>query len=486
MGRRWATVAACVLLVAMTPAGPAQAGSAGATTTTTSVGPATTTPEVPGGPVEDPADTATYDPYFAEQWGLQAIHAPQAWTRSVGSGVRIGIVDTGADLQHEDLAAKIVAEVSCVGSAGLPAACSGSGQDDEGHGTHVAGITAAITGNGKGVASVAPGADLVIVRSLGADGSGNLADVNAGIEWAVNHGARVVNLSLESDGTALSLLPGESLSVGVDYAWSHGAIPVIAAGNSTPSLFGPTGYVGVNAVIVGATGRQNEVAWYSSPLTGAQWGLVAPGGDSRGPDGQASCAGALASGCIVSTGWFPGQHNQYAVDEGTSMATPAVSGVLALLLAQGLTPIGAIHRMLATVDKIPCGPSCAGLVDAAAAVGAPVSAAAITQTTAPPPTSPVVTAPVVPASTSPTTASPVFTTTTVAPAPDAPQRSSTAVPPPAGGRRRRSQEAAGVPSLAGRRTAHEVDPAAVALAVVLLAAVGVESIWLNRRRFGRS
>ena len=330
------------------------------------------------------------DPYFGEQWALRAIHAPAGWARSTGAGVRIGIVDTGVDLAHEDLAGKIVASTSCIESKGVEAACHGNGADDDGHGTDVAGIAAADTNNGKGVAGVAPGADLVVVKALGATGSGALDDVNAGIVWAVDHGARVVNLSLETDGASVAVTPGQSLAVGVDYAWHHGAIAVVAAGNATPSLFGPTGYAGVDAVIVGATGPSNEVAWYSSPLDGAKWGLVAPGGDSRNANGSASCAGALAAGCVVSTGWFPGQVNQYADDEGTSMATPQVSGVLALLLATGLTPTQAIARLLTTADKISCGASCHGLVDAGAALGAPGSAERMAGlVAAPAPTQPV-------------------------------------------------------------------------------------------------
>ena len=336
---------------------------------------------------------ASNDPYFADQWGLTAIHAPDAWTRSTGAGVRIGVVDTGIDLQHEDLAAKVVASTGCIGANDIQQACSGTAQDDQGHGTHVSGIAAAVTGNGKGIAGVAPQAQLVVVKALSANGSGNLNDVNAGIKWAVDHGARIVNLSLESDTSSVTSFPGQSLKVGIDYAWSHGAIPVIAAGNSTPSLFGQTGYDGIDAVIVGATGRNDEVAWYSSPLTSAKWGLVAPGGDVRDSEGRPSCAGSLGSGCVVSTGWFTGHANEYADDEGTSMAAPHVSGVLALLLSQGLTPTAAIQRMISTADRIPCGDSCHGRVNAAAAVGAVPAAGQTTTTTRAPSRTPVTTAP---------------------------------------------------------------------------------------------
>ena len=322
------------------------------------------------------AASSSNDPYFAEQWALTKINAPSAWSKSTGTGVRIGVIDTGIDLPHEDLAPKVAASTSCVGARGIPEACSGSAQDDQGHGTHVSGIAAAVTANNKGVAGVAPDAQLVVVKALGSNGSGALNDVNAGIKWAVNKGARVINLSLESDGSQVIVAPGQSLSDGVDYAYSHNAVVVIAAGNSTPSLFGAAGYANINAVIVGATGRNDEVAWYSSSLAGAKWGLVAPGGDARGPDGRASCAGALATDCIVSAGWFSGRVNQYADDEGTSMATPHVAGVLALIMAQNptLTAAAAVQKLLGSADAIPCGDGCRGRVNAAAAVGAAVPA----------------------------------------------------------------------------------------------------------------
>ena len=93
---------------------------------------------------------AADDPRQSEQWALAQIGAPAAWPSATGSGVRIGIVDSGVDLDHEDLAGQIVAHASCVGSAGDPARCAGPGEDLNGHGTHVAGIAAAVGGNGKG------------------------------------------------------------------------------------------------------------------------------------------------------------------------------------------------------------------------------------------------------------------------------------------------------------------------------------------------
>lgn len=316
------------------------------------------------------------DPLFPKQWGLTKIGAPPAWQVSDGAGVTIGIVDTGVDLAHEDLGVKIVGSTSCVGSGGDPRTCHGSGQDDNGHGTHVAGIAAAITGNGKGVASVAPGAKLLVAKALVNDprnaggATGGTDDVNAAIRWVVDHGARVVNLSLGGSFGLYTVL-GSPLSDGIEYAWSHNAVAVIAAGND--NLFGLTGsnnYASLDALVVGATDSADNVAPYSSPLGTAKWGLVAPGGAGGDP----SNAAVYVANNIVST-WYvasnPTAHDQYAALAGTSMATPHVTGTVALLLAQGMSPSRAVQRVLSSADPIPCGAGCHGRLDAAKAVGAP-------------------------------------------------------------------------------------------------------------------
>jgi serine protease len=312
------------------------------------------------------------DPFFPDQWNMTKVGAPAAWTKSTGAGVIIGVVDTGVDLQHQDLAGKVLATTDCVGSGGVEASCSGSGQDDNGHGTHVSGLAAADTNNALGVAGLAPGAKLVVAKALDSSGSGTFNDVNAGIEWAVDHGARVVNLSLGSDVPGLGGLVGGSLSTGVNYAWSHGAVAVIAAGNENFFGLGSSNYGGANAVIVGATGPNDEVAPYSSPLGNAKWALVAPGGDGADAEGNPVCAGAAQAACIVSTWWSAANPtSEYAYDQGTSMATPMVTAALALVLATGMSPTQAVDRLLGTADKaVSCGSDCAGRLDAAAAVGA--------------------------------------------------------------------------------------------------------------------
>src|SRR4051794_38378078 len=321
------------------------------------------------------------DPEFAagHQWALTQINAAAAWTRSTGAGVTIGVVDTGVDLGHEDLAAKVVASTNCSGSGGDPGKCTGTAQDDNGHGSHVTGIAAAVTGNGKGIAGVAPDARLVVAKALSGDGSGNVDDINAGIAWVVSHGAKIVNLSLGPELTVLNSVVSSGLEAGIEYAWKAGAIPVLASGNTNILGVGSANYGDIHAIVVGATGPDGTFASdYSSPTGNAQWALMAPGGDGFDDSGKA-CAGSSAPRCVLSTFWKKGNPSAYAYDEGTSMATPHVSGALALLLAQGLGQQAAVDRLLTSVDKsVSCGggsPTCHGRLDAGRAVGASAPAA---------------------------------------------------------------------------------------------------------------
>src|SRR5436190_6126028 len=212
------------------------------------------------------------DPVFEQglQWGLERIGAPGAWAKGTGEGITIAVVDSGADLGHEDLAPQLAGNVSCIGSSGNASSCHGSGQDDNGHGTHVAGIALAATDNGRGVAGVAPDARLLAVRVLAntcsggtCTASGTADDVAAGIRWAADHGADVINLSL-GGGTLQGAL-GCAFCDAVEYAWSKGSIAVVAAGNDSVL---PAGFSDEHAVIVTATTRADTRASYSNASSG--------------------------------------------------------------------------------------------------------------------------------------------------------------------------------------------------------------------------
>jgi subtilisin family serine protease len=364
--------------------------------------------------------SATNDTYFARQWALTQIGAPEAWTRSTGGGVTIGIVDTGVDMGHPDLAGKILTTADCVGK---PCA-TGGGQDTHGHGTIVSGIAAAVANNGKGVAGVAPDARLVVAKVLNTSGEGRVEDINNGIRWAVDNGARVVNLSLGDPNFLAASALGTPLRTGIEYAWSKGAIPVLASGNYATGIgdLGSENYGNINAVVVGATDRAGNVPSYSSPVGNAKWGLVAPGGAGSGG----------ADSNVISTFLTSSGGSGYASAAGTSMAAPHVAGALALLLSQGQTPAAAVSRLLGTVDKVACGRGCQGRLNLRVAVGADPAPA----TTAAPPTTrrpstprttvprPTTTrAPATTVTTAPTT------TTTVTVPPVAPKEAQSADPP---------------------------------------------------------
>jgi len=301
---------------------------------------------------------ASQDPLFSAQWALQEIGAPTAWQRSTGAGVRIGIVDSGVFAAQEDLVGKVVAATDCINTEGDPRACHGSGVDDTGHGTHMAGIAAATKDNGRGIAGVAPDARLVVARVL-TDNGGSITDVEAGIRWVVQHGAQVVNLSLGDNPIAQRPID-LSFEAAVEEAWAAGAVPVVTSGNTTAVGPARESFASLDALVVGATDFRGVVMPYSNPLSSAKWGLVAPGGSGT-RDGRD----------VLST-WrdpsAPSATNRYSYGAGTSVAAAHTSGVVALLLAEGLSPMEAVQRIIDTARPVQCGTSCHGLLDAAAAV----------------------------------------------------------------------------------------------------------------------
>ena len=308
---------------------------------------------------------ASNDRFFDQQWNLSQIGAADAWSVSTGSGVKIGIVDSGVDASHPDLAGKIDAQADCVGGTCL----EGPARDRDGHGTAIAGIAAAHANNGAGIAGVAPDARLVVARVLGDDGTGITEDINRAIQWVVDKGARVVNLSLgEPDLIIVSRL-GTPLRPGIEYAWSRGAIPVLAAGNydDLNARGDSANYGNLHAGVVGSTDNRGRGPTYSTSLGNATWGLVAPGGNGDGPGSD-----------VIAP--VPGGRYDWAV--GTSFAAPHVSGALALLLAQGLSPSAAVDRLLASADQsASCGTGCRGRLDLKAAV--PAAAAVAPSTSSP-------------------------------------------------------------------------------------------------------
>lgn len=284
------------------------------------------------------------DPLFAQQYGPQQIDAPTAWEASTGAGVTIAVIDSGVDVDHPDLAAKLVPGRDYINTGG-------NSDDGNGHGTHVAGIAAAITGNGAGIAGVAPDASIMPIKVFDESGATrNPTSIPNAIRFAADNGARVINLSL-GDGFAkfLGLFDFDQLESAIEYAFSRGSLCIVASGNeSATGQDNPSGYsFGVNAVVVTANDAAGNHASFGNRAD-TKWAVSAPGAQ------------------ILST--LPG--GEYGELSGTSMATPHVAGVAALLFASGLDNRQVAERIVQTATPLPnSGVTGAGLVNAARSLG---------------------------------------------------------------------------------------------------------------------
>ncbi|WP_010676957.1 S8 family serine peptidase [Bacillus timonensis] len=228
-------------------------------------------------------------------WGIETVRTPSAWKANYsGKGVKIAIIDTGIDLEHQDL--KLAGGASFV-------SYTDSFHDDEGHGTHVAGIIGA-QNNSIGSIGIAYNSSLFAVKVLDSNGDGYLSDIIEGIDWAISNKMDIINLSLGSDTHS------PALKTAVDKAYQQNILVVASAGNS--GAFETIDTIGYPAkydstIAVGAVGPNLQYANFSS--SGPSLEVVAPGVN------------------IIST--YAG--NTYAKLSGTSMAAPYVSGNLALL-----------------------------------------------------------------------------------------------------------------------------------------------------------
>lgn len=270
-------------------------------------------------PARGPGGFVPNDPLFEKQWNLQLINMPKAWQTSHGKGVIVAVLDTG--IAYEDYGdfkqvpdlkgVKFVEGYDFVNN-------DAHADDDHGHGTHVAGTIAQATDNGVGVAGIAFEATLMPVKVLDHFGSGSTAGIADAIRWAADHGAKVINMSLGGGGRSAVM------ENAVTYARKKGVVVVCAAGNGGRGVVEyPAAYPG--SVAVAAVGPTGQKAPYSS--WGKELDVAAPGGDKS----QGEEAGVLQNTIDPSD---PSQ-SVYAWYQGTSMATPHVAGLAALLFAAG-------------------------------------------------------------------------------------------------------------------------------------------------------
>ena len=324
---------------------------------------------------------ATDDTYFDDQWSLGDVMAVPAWNLATGAGEVIAVIDTGITA-HEDLVGRVLPGADLIDNAVV--ANDGDGRDsdplDEGdwvdaadlvnhpaefegcgvtasswHGTHVAGLAAAVPNNAKGIAGIAPDARILPVRALGKCG-GTMSDVAAAITWASGgevpgmpanpNPADVINLSLSSSVTCQPFVQSA-----IDDAIGRGTTVVAAAGNRSTSIANATPAGCYDLIAVGAVSRSGSRAGYSNyGVAGRDLPIFAPGGTAE----------TLADGLVSTVDTGPAG-DTYAPYYGTSMAAPLVSGAVAMLRqARPMSPAAVAEHLRDTADPFPAGSNCTG------------------------------------------------------------------------------------------------------------------------------
>ncbi|MBI4061566.1 MAG: S8 family serine peptidase [Elusimicrobia bacterium] len=246
-----------------------------------------------------------------QPWGIRRVNAAASWTtpRGQGAGVSVAVIDTGISRTHPDLAGLVLG-----GFNALDPKKPDAWDDDQGHGSHVAGTISARR-DGRGVVGAAPMARLYAVKVLDAEGNGSFSSVIAGIEWAASRGLKIANMSLGADEGS------EALGRAVAAAAKAGLTIVAAAGNTGGAVSFPAAYP--ETIAVAASDAGDGAADFSS--RGPEVDFIAPGVNVRSVDKDG--------------GWV--EHS------GTSMAAPHVAGLAALALARGAATPAAIRAALA-------------------------------------------------------------------------------------------------------------------------------------------
>jgi subtilisin family serine protease len=264
-------------------------------------------------------ETKVNDTRFSNQWGINSINATKAWKITKGSPkIVLAIVDSGVDVTHPEFKDRIVKGYNSENPLYSP-------RDDMGHGTHVAGIAAAAANNNMGIVGVAPNIKIMPVKVINNYGWGNDFNIAEGIKWAADHGANIINLSLGSYWYS------QILDDAVQYAHKKGAVIVTAAGNDYGEVYNYPAALS-NVLTVTASNKKNELAKFSSYSDTTD--VSAPGEE------------------IYSSFWNAKKGSTYAYQSGTSMASPHVAGLAALILSVNpkLKPLE-VHQIIETSTK---------------------------------------------------------------------------------------------------------------------------------------
>ncbi len=303
------------------------------------------------------------DPKYKYQWHLRQIGMPDAWKLADGNGIVVAVLDTGVAYekferyhQVEDLEGLTFVEPYDFVDNDKHA------NDGHGHGTHVTGTIAQATHNGKGVAGVARNVKIMPLKVLDASGRGSVAGIADAIRYSADKGAKVINMSLGGP------FPSRALKKAVEYAVKKGVTVVAAAGNDGRNKVGyPAAYDGV--VAVASTQFDESTTFYSN--YGKDIDIAAPGGNTRvDQNGDGEPDGVLQNTIVVGD---PTKSGYYAF-MGTSMASPHVAGVAALVVGEGITDPVEVERVLQETARRPASQKYdrdkygAGIIDAPAAV----------------------------------------------------------------------------------------------------------------------
>lgn len=276
------------------------------------------------------AQSGPNDPGFGFQWGLTQIGAADAWAIGKGRGTTVAVLDTGVDLTHEDLEGQLApGGRDFTNDDAVP-------QDQNGQGTHVAGIIAASTNNKTGVAGIANESTILPIRVLDDEAKGFESQILEGIRFAIEKKVDVLVLDLD-EGTILAD-GGFQFEDAIRAAWDAGVIPVL---NSDHSLVRSRQFSDAPALVVGAVTRQGNASTDSEGVGAAQWGISAPGGTGDGSEND-----------IFSTYYAHSrigrEYGRYVYEAGSIQAAAHVAGAAAILRGLGQTPQQTVDRLLSS------------------------------------------------------------------------------------------------------------------------------------------
>ncbi len=286
---------------------------------------------------------APNDPQYSKQWHLHSIHAERAWEDNRGKGITVAIIDTGVSKVPDLANTEFVAGYDFVND-------KATADDDNGHGTHVAGTVAQSTNNNYGVAGIAYEAKIMPLKVLSGSGGGTIGDIAEAIRFAADNKADIINMSLGGGGES------QVMKDAIDYAYNKGVVIIAAAGNeNNNSASYPARYAHV--IGVGATDAQGERAEFSN--YGAGVDISAPGGGNGSKIWQETIDPDTNTPIISGL-------------QGTSMAAPHVAGVAALIKSTGITApdeiLAVLQQSVRQIEQDPQNYYGAGHLDAAAAV----------------------------------------------------------------------------------------------------------------------